>query len=104
MDLHAVETRLPGQVHGMAEIFDKAVDLTDFQASGESGRIEVEPARSADRHASAGGTVRHVAAMPELDGAFSALPVHRIGNPPEAGNNLLAHPKLSVKGQAAAVH
>ena len=104
VDLHTVESRLPGKCDGVAEVLDQPLDLVLAQGAGKGRRIKVEAAGGADGGAAAGAAVRHIAAMAELDGRLGALFVDGIRNFPKCGNDLLAHPKLPVKGEAAPVH
>ena len=97
MDLHAVEACLAGEVDSLAEIKDEGINLFLTQLSDESRRIHVEATRGAHRHAAAGGTVRHITAMSQLDGGLGAIAVDSIGEALQVGDNLFAHPKLAVE-------
>ena len=44
MDLDTVETGLAGQADSIAEIFYNLLDFSHFEASDESGAIEIETA------------------------------------------------------------
>ena len=104
MDLHAVKTRFAGQLHSRSEVLDDLQDLVAAKAPHEGRGIEVESARSAHRRASAGGAVRHVAAVAELDRSLRPMGVHPVGQAAQPRNDLGTHPQLAIEGQARLAH
>ena len=104
VDLHAVEARLPGQVHRLPEIIDNGGDIFLRERPVEGGRIEVEAAGSADGQAAAVAPVGHVAAVAQLDGSLGALRMDGVRDAPEARDDFFPHPQLPVEGKAALAH
>ena len=104
VDLHAVESGLAGEVHGMAEVVGDAEYLVLAQSAHEGGGVEVEAGRGPDGGAAAGGAVGHVAAVAELYGGLGALGVDCIGEFAELGHYLLTHPELGVEGESRTRH
>ena len=88
----------------MSEIIHQRIDLRKLEATNEGRRVEVKAARSTDGHTAASGAVCHVAAVAQLDGALRTGGMHRIGNPLQPGNDVLAHPELAVEGQATPIN
>ena len=66
--------------------------------------VDVESSRGAHRCATAGGAVRHIAAVSQLDRAFGSLGVYGVGYALQARDYLFSHPELTVERQAAAVY
>ena len=75
----AVKTGAATKVNCFAEIFHNLVDVLDGHLARESWRIKVEAPRRGERFLTAGGTVRHVAAVPDLDGSLRTLCMDSIG-------------------------
>ena len=100
----AVEAGAATKVNGLPEILHDLVDVLDGHLAGEGRRIEVETARRGERFAPAGGAVRHVAAMADLDGGFRTLRVDGVRQLLQLRHNLLAQPQLPVEGESAPAH
>ena len=104
VDLDAVEASTARQADCIAEIVHEGVNLVLAQRACKRRGVEVETSGSPDGHASAGGPVSHIAAVPQLDGCLRPLGMHGVGDFPQRGYDLLAHPQLAVERQAAPVH
>ena len=98
--LHAVESRLARQVHSVTEVLYQLHYLVLAQRACEGGGVEIEAAGGAHGHASAGGTVRHVAAVPQLDGSLGAVGVDGVRQFLQFRDDFLPHPELAVEGKA----
>ena len=103
MDLHAVEACLAGEVDSLAEVKDKGINLFLLQLSDESRRVHVEATRGTHGRTAAGGAVRHITAVSQLDGGLGAIAMDGIGESLQVGNNLLTHPELAVEREARLV-
>ena len=102
MDFHAVETCLPGELHGVTEILHQREDFLFAQFPDESRGIEVEAAGGTHGHASAGAAMCHIAAMAQLDGRLRAFGVDGVRDLFQCRHDFFPHPQLVGKRQAAA--
>ena len=100
VDFHAVKAGLARKVYRIAKVRHYLQYLFFAQGAHEGGGVQVESSGGAHGHTSAGGPVRHIAAVPQLDGCLCAVGVDGVREFLEFRDNLLAHPQLAVKGQS----
>ena len=101
--LHRIEPGFVGRADRLPEILGEGRALAAPHAAHESGGVEVEPRRCADREASGRRPMGHVAAVADLDACRGTLGVDGVGHVAQPRNDFGPQPQLFVERHAAAV-
>ena len=97
VEFDAIEARFFDESNGFDEIFDELIDLGDGHRSDKSRAIDVKAPRSPERRLTAGATMGHIAAVPDLDRGFCPGFMDGVGQFFEFVNDFFAHPELTFE-------
>ena len=102
VNLYGIESGIAGVVDRLAEGTGHRLDFVLVHASYEGGRVEVESGRGRDGYLPGRAAVRHVAAVPQLDGGFGSLGMNGVGDAAQRFHDFGAHPQLVFEREPVA--
>ena len=104
VDLYRVEARLARQQRGADEVARLLGDVGLGHLAAERHAEEAQFAAGAERPAADDPRAGEEPAVPQLDRRRRAFPVHGVGEGPQSGQDLGAHPQFVAERPAVVAH